>query len=166
MRYKNQLNHPALLPLWKSVDRDWFLQLCAILLLLIFGFLLVLWGMQPHLLVFFLGVMVVAMGGYLCWRHFYQPSALERLQYRLYDEPGSVVWVYSVVHQHHPFGLQIKDRGIMYFKFSDGDEQSVYLPAGKMKLISKVLSRALPNTVFGYTKERAAQYKKNPRFVE
>lgn len=166
MRQKNQLNHPALLPLWKSLERDWFLQLCAILFMLTIGFLLALWGMQSSPLVLSLAVVLIAAGGYLCWSHFRQPSALERLQDRLYDEPVSVVWIYSVVHQHHPFGLQINERGIMYFKFSDGDEQSVYLPPDKMKLISKVLSRALPDTVFGYTRERAAQYEKDPRFVE
>ncbi|WP_367392306.1 hypothetical protein [Lewinella sp. LCG006] len=166
MRHKNQLNHPALLPLWKSLERDWFLQLCAILLLLCVGFALVLWGMQASPLVLSLAIMLVVAGGYLCWMHFRQPTALERLQDRLYDQPASVVWVYGIVQQHHPFGLQINQRGILYFKFSDGDEQSVYLPPEKIKLISKVLSRALPNTVFGYTKERAAQYAQNPRFVE
>jgi hypothetical protein len=166
MQHRDQLNHPALLPLWKSLERDWFLQLYAILLMLAIGFALVLWGLQSSLLVLSLAVVLLVTGGYLCWFHFRKPAVLERLQDRLYDKPGSVVWIYSVVHQHHPFGLQIKERGIMYFKFSDGDEQSVYLPPDKMKLISKVLSRALPYTVFGYTRERAVQYEKNPRFVE
>lgn len=166
MRHKDQLNHPALLPLWKSLERDWFLQLCAILFMLTLGFTLVLWGMRASPLILALAMVMVIVGGYLCWRHFRRPTTLERLQDRLYDHPESVVWIYSVVHQHHPFGLQINQRGIMYFKFADGDEQSAYLPPDKMKLISKVLGRALPNTVFGYTRERAAQYEKDPRFVE
>ncbi len=166
MQHKDQLNHPALLPLWKSLERDWFLQLCAILFMLTIGFALVLWGMQSSSLVLLLALILLVAGGYLCWHHFRQPTVLERLQNRLYDEPASVVWIYSVVHQHHPFGLQINERGIMYFKFSDGDDQSVYLPPDKMKLISKVISRALPDTVFGYTEARAAQYARDPRFVE
>ena len=122
--------------------------------------------MQTSPLLLTLALVVVITGGYLCWRHFRHPTNLKRLQDRLYDDPESVVWIYSVVHQHHPFGLQINQRGIMYFKFADGDEQSVYLPPDKVKLISKVLGRALPNTVFGYTSERAAQYEKDPRFVQ
>lgn len=166
MHHHQHLGHPALLPLWKSLERDGYLQLLAIIGLLLCAFTGLLIGMQGHPLVLFTGIALTVIGLVLLFRHFRHPSPLEQLQNRLYDLPDTVVWVYSIVHQHHPFGLQLNERGIIYFKLSDGDEISAFLPPDKLKLISKVLSRALPNTVFGYTKERAAQYTRNPRSLK
>ena len=44
----------------------------------------------------------------------------------------------------------------------DGDEISVGLPAQKLKLISKFLNRILTETTFGYSQERAEQYRRDP----
>lgn len=165
MRRQKHLSHPALLPLWKSLERDWLLQLVAIMAVAVLGGLLMLLGIQTYPIVLLGGLFMTIIGTYLLYQHFRYPSPLLRLQDALYDQPENVVWIYSIIHQHHPFGFQVNQRGIIYFKFANGDEMTAYLPPEKIKLINKVLSRALPNTVFGYTKERAAQYEKNPRYL-
>ena len=166
MRRHRHLAHPALLPLWKSLERDWLLQLLAVVILLTAACVTLLIGLRGHPAVLLLGLGALGLGGVFLFRLFYRPSPLQTLQERLYDRPDTVVWVYGIVHQHHPFGLQFNERGIIYFKFSDGDELSAYLPPGKLKLISKVLARALPDTVFGYTKEREARYARDPRRLD
>lgn len=165
MQRQKHLSHPALLPLWKSLERDWLLQLIAIMVVLVIGFSLTLLGVQTFPIVLLMGSTLVFVSFYLLYQHFRKPSPLLQLQDFLYERPDKIVWIYSIVHEHHPFGFQVNQRGIIYFKFANGDEMTAYLPPEKIRMISKVLSRALPNTVFGYTKERAAQYRENPRYL-
>ncbi len=165
MRRKQHLNHPALIPLWKSLEKDWLLQLTAKLVLLVCGLIVFTIGLAVYPILLVLGFAATLIGGILLIRHFREKSPLEKLQDRLYDDPGTIVWIYTVVHEHHPFGLQFTERGLIYFKFTDGDEISAFLPPRKLKLTTKILSRSLPYTVFGYTKERAEQYKKDPYLV-
>lgn len=73
-----------------------------------------------------------------------------------------IVWVYALNTQLNPFGLEFMDSGVLYFMLDDGDEISVGLPAKKLKLISKFLNRILTETTFGYSKERAEQYLRDP----
>ena len=165
MRRKQHLNHPALIPLWKSLEKDWLMQLIAKMVVLVAALILLAVGLHSFSVVLFIGFGLTVVAGWLIYQHFRRRSILEKLQDRLYDDPGSVVWIYTVVQEHHPFGLQFTERGLIYFKFNDGHEDSAYLPPGKLKLTCKILQRALPYTVFGYTKERAEQYKKNPLHI-
>ena len=165
MQRQHHLRHPALVPLWKSLEKDWLLQLTVKLVVLVIALILLAVGMNANPAIFILGSVLTVAGSWLTFRHFRQKGTLEKLQDRLYDDPGSVVWIYTIVLEHHPFGLQIHDRGLIYFKFDDGDEVSAYLPPRKLRMITKVLHRALPYTVFGYTKERAEQYKKDPMLI-
>lgn len=165
MRRKQHLNHPALVPLWKSLERDWLLQLTAKLVFFVSGLIVFTIGLSIFPIMLILGAAASIFAGVLLLRHFRVKAPLERLQDRLYDDPDTIVWIYTVIHEHHPFGLQFSERGLIYFKFSNGDEISAFLPPHKLTLITKVLSRALPYTVFGYTKERAAQYEKDPYLV-
>lgn len=91
-------------------------------------------------------------------------SSLEsnRLILLLNKNPQRIVWVYALNTQLNPFGLEFMKSGVLYFKLDDGDEISVGLPVKKLKLISKFLNRILTQTTFGYSKERAEQYKANP----
>lgn len=163
MHREEHLKHPALEPLWRSLERDWRQQLIAILLLLTVGVATLAIGMRGVLLVLMIGVVFMVIAARLLYRHFYQPSTLQRLLTLLHDQPQEVVWVYSIVLDHHPFGLQMQQRGILYFKLADGDEISASLPPKRLKLISRVLSRALPGVVFGYSKERDRQFRRDPR---
>ncbi len=165
MQRQQHLNHPALVPLWKSLEKDWLLQLTVKLIALVIALVILAVGMNSNPAIFILGVVLTGVGGWLTLQHFRRKSTLEKLQDRLYDHPESVVWIYTIVLEHHPFGLQMNERGLIYLKFDNGDEVSAYLPPRRLKLITKILHRALPYTVFGYTKERAEQYKKDPMLM-
>lgn len=165
MRRTQHLNHPALIPLWKSLEKDWLLQMIAKLVLFVFGLIVFTIGLSAYPTLLIIGAGASVFSGLVLLRHFRQKGPLEILQDRLYDNPDTVVWIYTVVHEHHPFGLQLSERGLIYFKFNDGDEVCAFLPPQKLRLTTKILSRALPHTVFGYTKERAEQYKENPQMV-
>jgi len=162
MQRKQHLNHPGLEPLWQSLEREWLIQLTALLALVTAGLVFIAVALSGYWVVMLLGIIISSIGGYHLYQHLVQPRALDRLLKTLYETPQEVVWVYSVVNDHHPFGLQLLQRGILYFKLIDGDEISANLAPQKLKLISKVLSRALPGTVFGYSNERARRYSENP----
>lgn len=87
------------------------------------------------------------------------------LVYLLLNEPEQIVWVYSVMTQRMPFGLEWSKNGIMYFKLLDGDEITVTLAAGDLRLVSKFLNRLLPHASFGYSKEKEKMYEINPEHL-
>lgn len=88
-----------------------------------------------------------------------------RLFYILHHQPRRIVWVYSVVHEHMPFGLKFNRHGILYIKLVDGSDISVSLPAAKLKLVCKTLSRMLPHASIGYSADLERQYKAMPELL-
>lgn len=76
--------------------------------------------------------------------------------------PHKIVWVYSVVTERSPFGFTFMRQGTMYFKLDDGDQLSVLMPSGKLKLVSKFLNRLLPHASFGYSVDREQLYEIAP----
>lgn len=166
MQRKQHLNHPGLEPLWQSLEREWLVQLSALLLLVTAGLVVVAVAINGYWILLLLGVCISTLGGYQLYRHLSLPRMVDRLLEVLHETPEQIVWVYSMVNDHHPFGLQFLQRGILYFKLQDGDEVSANLPPQKLKLVSKILSRALPDTVFGYSNERARLYAQDPTSVK
>ena len=162
MKREQHLNHPGLEPLWQSLEREWLIQLLALLTLITGGVVLLAVSFKGYWIATLLGGTISIVGAYYLYRHLSQPRALDSLLKILYETPEEVVWIYSIVNDHHPFGLQFSQRGIFYFKMINGDELSANLPPRKLKLISKILSRSLPDTVFGYSNERARRYSQNP----
>jgi hypothetical protein len=162
MKREQHLNHPGLEPLWQSLEREWLIQLIALLALVTAGLVLVAVSLSGYWMVMLLGGIISTMGVYHLYHHLSRARVLDRLLKTLYETPQEVVWVYAMVNDHHPFGLQFLQRGILYFKLINGDEISANLPPRKLKLISKILSRALPDTVFGYSNERARRYSQDP----
>lgn len=162
MERKQHLNHPGLEPLWQSLERDWLWQLLALLVLFVLGLLSLAASFVGNLFLLLFGFGATAIGAFFLYRHMLFPSVLDLLLEKLYEKPEEVIWVYSLVNDHHPFGLQFLQRGILYFKLANGDDISANIPPHKLKLVSKILARALPHTVFGYTKERARRYAENP----
>jgi hypothetical protein len=157
MKREQHLNHPGLEPLWQSLEREWLVQLISLLMLITGGVIFLAVSLKGYWLMTLLGGIISAIGAYYLYFHLSRPRALDSLLEILYETPQEVVWIYSIVNDHHPF-----QRGILYFKLINGDEISANLPPRKLKLISKILSRALPDTVFGYSNERARRYSQNP----
>ncbi|MEL7220105.1 MAG: hypothetical protein AAGJ93_02235 [Bacteroidota bacterium] len=162
MKREQHLNHPGLEPLWQSLEKEWFIQLIALIALVTGGLVVIAVALKGYLTMMGIGLIITGTGGFYLRRHLLEPSALDALLKMLYENPGEIVWIYSMVNDHHPFGLQFFQRGILYFKLLNGDEITANLPPKKLKLISKVLSRSLPDTVFGYSNERARKYLSDP----
>jgi hypothetical protein len=94
------------------------------------------------------------------WRH---ASVDDHPLFRLLrDKPEQIVWVYGMATQWMPFGIEVQNSGLLYIKLIDGTEFCLSLRHDKLKLVSRTLRRFLPRAVFGYSPERAEQYRVNP----
>jgi len=156
-------NHPAMQILCKALLREVRLQLFSALLLTGGSAILIYFCFNKNIILTIFGLTILVLG--LSFfvktaKHFFIES--NRLILLLNRDPQKIVWVYALNTQLNPFGLEFMNSGVLYFKLSDGDEISVGLPAPKLKLVSKFLNRILTETTFGYSKERAKQYKSNP----
>lgn len=80
----------------------------------------------------------------------------------LSQKPQSVIWVYTVLTQRMPFGLQFSQTGTVYFKKTDGTEQSLSIPAKELNSLSDALQKILPHATFGYSVDKAQWYTADP----
>ena len=78
-------------------------------------------------------------------------------------EPGRVVWFYTIVTQRMPFGFEFMRSGLLYLKLDNGDDHTVSMSPEQLKLVARFLKRVLPHATFGYSRERAAAYRDDPR---
>ena len=110
-----------------------------------------------------LALMFVMLGLWLlpAYRYIWDIDRLPLLQL-LRQAPQKIVWVYGVVTQRMPFGFQIQQNGLLYFKLDNKDEITVSLAAKDLKLVSRTLNRILPRTSFGYSEEKAQIYASDP----
>lgn len=81
----------------------------------------------------------------------------------LQHTPQHIVWVYTLVTQRMPFGFEIVQSGLIYFKLENGEDFSVSVGTKDLKLISRTLNRLLPHASFGYSEEKANIYDLNPK---
>jgi len=89
----------------------------------------------------------------------------QELMQTLLHHPQQIVWVYSVVTQRIPFGFEISNSGVLFFKLIDGNEFSVELPHQDLTAISKSLNQVLPHATFGFTKDREQWYLASPELL-
>lgn len=80
----------------------------------------------------------------------------------LLNNPLRIVWVYSVRTQVMPFGFYLWETGQMYFKLVDGQEFCLFVPARKLRMLSRFLNKLLPHATFGYSPENEKLYRENP----
>lgn len=109
-----------------------------------------------------LGASLFLLGGYYAYRHW----PLRPLRHPLLDllrhRPEDIVWVYSIVTQRLPFGLQFQRKATLYFKLVDRGEHTVSLSAKQAKAVSESLNARLPHATFGYSQEREQWYMASP----
>jgi hypothetical protein len=89
----------------------------------------------------------------------------DRLWRLLTHHQQEIVWVYTINTQIMPFGFHLWDRGEIKFCLLDGSELTVFLPARKLKMVSKFLNRLLPHATFGYSDERRQQFEQDPALL-
>lgn len=167
MHRHRHLEHPGLYPLWTSLQREWYQVLMALLLVVVASSGMTVVGYFKFNLMLILGGVLFMTSLYGLGRHLLQPSSLDQLRQILHEDPRQIVWVYTLRTNYQPFGLQFLQQSLLYIKLADGTEFTANLPARKLKLVAKILHRALPHIIFGYSTDRARLYALNPQtFLE
>ena len=155
--------HPGILILKRALQRELRLQVLASVILLLFGLFLIGSFFQKNWILTIIGLITTVSGIRLVYKTTKNWDANHHpLMRTLYFQPRQIVWIYSLHTQRMPFGFEFSNSGTLYFKLIDGDEFSVSLPAKKLKLVSKTLSRVLPHASFGYSKVRAQWFLESP----
>lgn len=163
LKAEKVLRHPGLDPLWEALEHETNQQWWSGIAAFVSGIGLFCWGWMSSGLLAIVGIFVVMGGLSILVQIARRPSATTRLRQLILEEPQTVVWVYSVVTERLPFGMRFQRSGLLYFKLVDGDEISVRLPAKRLTLITKILSRALPHALIGYSTHRAQTFAEDPR---
>ncbi len=155
--------HPAMRQISRSLRMEWLLKFCLAVIFLmggaVFGYV---FFKKKNILATF-GLVAILLGIKLLWDFFRRPHLENDPLWRaLTRERRHIVWIYTVNTQVMPFGFHLWERGTMYFKFSDGGETTLEMPARKLKMVSKFLNKLLPHAAFGYSEERERQFQADP----
>ena len=86
-----------------------------------------------------------------------QPAAAWREDLR--EHPERIVWVYSMVTERMPFGLNLMRSATLYLVDDRGEAHDFSLPPDRLLLVTKTLNRLLPHAEFGYTEEREQRHR-------
>ena len=153
------LRHPGLDPLWAAIEREWWWQLVAYFGMLFAGLLLGHWAWSRSAIVAGLGLVATICAVTLLTQHLRRRPRQHPLHLLLRRHPETIVWIYTVQTQRMPFGIELFSGGTIYFHLANGEDLSMGLPADKLKLVSHTLSRLLPHATFGYSPEKAREFK-------
>lgn len=157
-------NHYELNCIYQALIRDRNSRFLAGLV----AFSLGIWALQKGFgagswFMILLGIIGIGIGVKLSYDtlRYWKPDRM-RLILLLFNEPKSIVWVYSIVTVRLPFGIQFARKGTMYFKLDDNDEITIRLYEKDIPQVAKYLNKQLPHATFGYTQEREQWYMANP----
>lgn len=154
---------PEVKQLQRCLRREHKLKLAAAAGLLLMGLSFVSLFFQGYIILTVFGLICTVLGlRFMAKLLRVQHTEEHRLFRLLQHQPKQIVWVYSVVTEHLPFGFQINRHGTLYFKLADGDDISVSMPADALKRVSKFLNPVLPHASFGYTRDREQWYIASP----
>ncbi|MDX1942508.1 MAG: hypothetical protein SFU99_18230 [Saprospiraceae bacterium] len=162
MHSKQLLQHPGIRLLHRAIRREQYVQLAAFGFMLMVGITCCCFTFHNNALITIAGLTFTVLSITALY-HLYLHWNDDRLMRLLEYQPQQIVWIYTVVVQRMPFGVHLFQNGTLFFKLIDGDEISILLSEKKMKLACHTLSRLLPHATIGYSKEREAQYKQNPK---
>lgn len=160
------LQHPSIRLLRRAIRRERRLEVASSLLLLAFGLVFTYFSFGGHIILSLFGLICAVLGirfTFALLRE--QRPEGSRLMYLLEHNPRHIVWVYSVLTERLPFGLQFGSSCTMYFKLIDGDDVSVGLSAKNQRRVSRVLNRLLPHATFGYTRDREQWFMADPAML-
>ncbi len=157
------INAPEVQRLRQCLRREHRLKIIAAAGLLFVGLSFVSLFFQGYIILTVFGLVCTVLGlRFMAKLLRVQHTEEHRLFRLLHHQPKQIVWVYSVVTEHLPFGFQINRRGTLYFKLVDGDDISVSMPAEELRRVSKFLNPILPHASFGYTRDREQWYIASP----
>jgi len=150
----------------KALNRDIRLKLLASGALLLFGELLCIYAFQLNGAIVIVGIVLTVLG-----IKYTRDAILNRnvdktpLMQLLQKEPKKIVWIYSVVTQRMPFGLEFAKDATIYFKLIDGDEITLSMSEKETNEVLKTLNLKLPHATFGYTKDREQWFMADPAML-
>ena len=152
------LRHPGLVPLWKSLEREHLAKQVTALVLVVLGLSVCFFTVRTSAVLPFAGSLLACLGLYWLFRLLGErPAAAWQEQLR--NAPERYVWVYGLVTERMPFGLNLMRSATLYLVEADGKVHDFSLPAGQLLLVTKTLNRLLPHAEFGYTEERELRYR-------
>jgi len=150
----------------KALKREIRLKLLASVALLLFGELLCIYAFQLNGAIVVVGIVLTVLG-----IKYTRDALLNRnvektpLIQLLLKEPKKIVWIYSVVTQRMPFGLEFSKEATIYFKLIDGDDMTLNMSESEAGKTLKTLNFKLPHTSFGYTQDREQWFMADPALL-
>ena len=152
------LRHPGLDPLWRSVEREHRSQQLTAVALVVAGLLTAIFSLAVSIWLPFAGALAATLGLFWLLR-LLGDQRLEALRRDLHEHPERFVWVYGMVTERVPFGLNLMRSGVLYLFEDDGTVHDFSLRAEQLLLVTKTLNRLLPRAEFGYTEDRELRYR-------
>jgi hypothetical protein len=158
------LRHPAIQILQTALMKEVRIKATLAILGMSAGIIILFFAFEKHIiwrvfaLMFWVLGLALAQNIPYLWK-FDQTPLWSTMKYT----PQRIVWVYTVVTQRMPFGFEIVQSGLIYFKLENGEDYSVSVAAKDLKLISRTLNRLLPHATFGYSQEKANIYDIDPK---
>lgn len=150
----------------KAIKREIYLKILASTALLLFGELLCIYAFQLNFAIAVVGIVGIVLG-----IKFTRDALLNRnvdktpLMQLLVTHSKKIVWVYSVVTQRLPFGLEFSKNATIYFKLIDGDEITLSMPEKETGKVLKMLNVTLPHATFGFSKDREQWFMADPAML-
>ena len=150
----------------KALKREIRLKLLASVVLLLFGELLCIYAFQLNGAIVVVGIVLTVLG-----IKFTRDALLNRniektpLMQMLSKEPKKIVWIYSVMTQRMPFGLEFSNDVTIYFKLINGDDLTLNMSQSEADKTLKMLNFKLPHATFGYTQDREQWFMADPALL-
>ena len=150
----------------KALRRDIRLKLLASVAMLLFGEFLCIYAFQLNGALVIVGIVLTVLGikytrDALLGRNIEETPLMIALE----KEPKKIVWIYSVVTQRMPFGLEFSKDATIYFKLIDGDEITLGMAENNANYVLKMLNLQLPHATFGYSKVKEQWYMADPAML-
>ena len=81
------------------------------------------------------------------------------------SEPLRIVWVYSTLTLSSPYGINLFNSGIIYFKLIDGSQIELRVPHKRLKKVTEELQMLLPHSSFGHSTQKEQWYIAEPAML-
>lgn len=146
----------------KEQIQKWIAAACMFCI----GLLIVFFCFQNNTVFTILGMVLSVLGMRYIYLYFPSRRSPEfQLIQLVKSHPEQIVWVYAIVIEHAPFGLQFSRKATLYFKLMNRKEWSVSVSSKDVENISKALNTVLPHATFGYTRDREQWYMADPALL-
>ena len=149
-------------------ERDYFLTMAVALFILTF-LLLYLVGQVPREIGIILSLICFAnilVGFKLLYESIRNFDIHNCELYKIIEEdPLKIVWIYSTLTYSSPYGINLFNSGIIYFKLIDGNQIELRISRSVLKELMSELHQLLPHSSFGHSEEKEQWYMAEPTLL-